>query len=404
MLNQNIKKLRKDNGYSQETLAQQLNVVRQTVSKWEKGYSVPDAVMLERIAELFDVSVDELLGAEKKEDDERSEISRISMQLSILNEQFAKELSRKKRIRKIVLRTVLTFLILTVLVVFLLNVLFVVRTDVAEAPQEIGYIVEDKLDKAISKAILSDKNNDTWLGEFLTEEHFIFGTEEEDDTATVYLMEEITSFGFLNGFFTDVGGHIVPAVFKFKRVGTDYELLSRDYAEDGSLYTDSIKKLFPKRYAKKVLKGLSDTDNEIMWLQSKKEAQNYLMSIGRSAEICHYGDIVFTSLKDYGVSAKVIDKLSDLNLNYDCFFIGNREEIENKKRYVYQTDYVEGKNLITFTKFEFETAKVVEYIAVDVFTGKVIKNAEKPKKALYKTGKKLNSDIYETTTMIVTFE
>ena len=45
MLGETIKRLRKKMGYSQETLAQQLNVVRQTVSKWEKGISVPDADM-----------------------------------------------------------------------------------------------------------------------------------------------------------------------------------------------------------------------------------------------------------------------------------------------------------------------------------------------------------------------
>ena len=43
-------------------MAQQLNVVRQTVSKWEQGLSVPDAQMLTRIAELFEVPVSSLLG------------------------------------------------------------------------------------------------------------------------------------------------------------------------------------------------------------------------------------------------------------------------------------------------------------------------------------------------------
>ena len=61
MLGENIKALRKQKGYSQETLAQQLNVVRQTISKWEKGLSVPDAEMLERMAALFEVSTDALL-------------------------------------------------------------------------------------------------------------------------------------------------------------------------------------------------------------------------------------------------------------------------------------------------------------------------------------------------------
>lgn len=46
MLNENIKKLRKAKGLSQEELAIKLNVVRQTVSKWENGLSVPDSCML----------------------------------------------------------------------------------------------------------------------------------------------------------------------------------------------------------------------------------------------------------------------------------------------------------------------------------------------------------------------
>lgn len=46
MLNENLKQLRKNKGFTQEELADRLNVVRQTVSKWEKGYSVPDAEML----------------------------------------------------------------------------------------------------------------------------------------------------------------------------------------------------------------------------------------------------------------------------------------------------------------------------------------------------------------------
>ena len=49
MLNKNIKALRKAKGLSQEELAIKLNVVRQTVSKWEKGLSVPDAGMVIQI-------------------------------------------------------------------------------------------------------------------------------------------------------------------------------------------------------------------------------------------------------------------------------------------------------------------------------------------------------------------
>ena len=53
MFCENLKLLRKQKGMSQEALAQQLNVVRQTISKWEKGLSVPDAELMTRIAELF---------------------------------------------------------------------------------------------------------------------------------------------------------------------------------------------------------------------------------------------------------------------------------------------------------------------------------------------------------------
>lgn len=62
MLNENIKNLRKAKGLSQEELAIKLNVVRQTVSKWEKGLSVPDSSMLISLAKELDTSVSILLG------------------------------------------------------------------------------------------------------------------------------------------------------------------------------------------------------------------------------------------------------------------------------------------------------------------------------------------------------
>ena len=54
MFQDNLKTLRKNKGYTQEELASRLKVVRQTVSKWEKGLSVPDAEMLQKIAEEFE--------------------------------------------------------------------------------------------------------------------------------------------------------------------------------------------------------------------------------------------------------------------------------------------------------------------------------------------------------------
>lgn len=67
MLGENLKKLRTEKGMSQEFMAQQLNVVRQTVSKWEKGLSEPDAGSLMKLAELLGVSVSVLLDEEDRE-------------------------------------------------------------------------------------------------------------------------------------------------------------------------------------------------------------------------------------------------------------------------------------------------------------------------------------------------
>ena len=62
MFGENLKAMRKAKGYTQEELAIKINVVRQTVSKWEKGLSVPDADMLSQIAEVLDTKVSVLLG------------------------------------------------------------------------------------------------------------------------------------------------------------------------------------------------------------------------------------------------------------------------------------------------------------------------------------------------------
>ena len=72
MLNENIKAIRKSKGLSQEELAVKLNVVRQTISKWENGLSVPDSDMLISISEALETPVSVLLGesvAEPKADD-----------------------------------------------------------------------------------------------------------------------------------------------------------------------------------------------------------------------------------------------------------------------------------------------------------------------------------------------
>ena len=114
MLGNTIQTLRKEKGYSQEEVAIRLNVVRQTVSKWEKGLSVPDADMLIKLAELFEIPVSDLLGGKHSTG---AETSSIAEQLSRINVQLAVKNRRAHRIWKIVGIAVLVFIVFNVFLI-----------------------------------------------------------------------------------------------------------------------------------------------------------------------------------------------------------------------------------------------------------------------------------------------
>ena len=98
MLSENIKAIRKSKGLSQEELAVKLNVVRQTISKWEQGLSVPDSNMLISLSEALDTPVSVLLG-EIVEQAEQNDLKVISEKLEIINLQLA--LSRNAKRKKL---------------------------------------------------------------------------------------------------------------------------------------------------------------------------------------------------------------------------------------------------------------------------------------------------------------
>ena len=95
MLNENIKALRKSKGLSQQDLADKLNVVRQTISKWEQGLSVPDSDLLIALSEALETPVSTLLG-ETVPPSEADEVKALSEKLEIINLQFA----RRKAMRR----------------------------------------------------------------------------------------------------------------------------------------------------------------------------------------------------------------------------------------------------------------------------------------------------------------
>ena len=97
MLNENIKAIRKSKGLSQQELAVKLNVVRQTISKWEQGLSVPDSDMLISISEVLETPVSTLLG-ENVIESEVDDLKAISAKLEVINLQLAQGKITRKRI------------------------------------------------------------------------------------------------------------------------------------------------------------------------------------------------------------------------------------------------------------------------------------------------------------------
>ncbi|MBE7058964.1 MAG: helix-turn-helix domain-containing protein [Ruminococcaceae bacterium] len=96
MLSENIRAIRKSKGLSQEELAVKLNVVRQTISKWEQGLSVPDSNMLISLSEALDTPVSVLLG-EIVEQTEANDLKVISEKLEIINLQLALNRNAKRK-------------------------------------------------------------------------------------------------------------------------------------------------------------------------------------------------------------------------------------------------------------------------------------------------------------------
>lgn len=119
MLNENIKNLRKSKGLSQEELAVKLNVVRQTVSKWENGLSVPDADMLISLSQVLDTPVSTLLG-QTLAPAESDDLKAISEKLEVINLQLARKKTAERRFLRGLLMAVC---ILTVVLFVLLALL-----------------------------------------------------------------------------------------------------------------------------------------------------------------------------------------------------------------------------------------------------------------------------------------
>lgn len=120
MLNENIKAIRKSKGLSQQELAIKLNVVRQTVSKWEQGLSVPDSDMLISMSEILETPVSTLLGETVVETDVDG-LKAISEKLEVINLQLAQRKTTRRKIIHWLLISLCAAIVIIFAILLLIN-------------------------------------------------------------------------------------------------------------------------------------------------------------------------------------------------------------------------------------------------------------------------------------------
>ena len=120
MLSENIKTIRKAKGLTQQELALKLNVVRQTISKWEQGLSVPDSELLLALSEALETPVSTLLG-EASTEPEANDLKAISQKLEVLNLQLSRKQQSRRKIAHWLFISLAIVIVLITAVLFFLN-------------------------------------------------------------------------------------------------------------------------------------------------------------------------------------------------------------------------------------------------------------------------------------------
>ena len=130
-----------------------------------------------------------------------------------------------------------------------------------------------KMDKAISNYIVKKFHNSNDSSEKGFEVHHVYGTETKDKVTTAYILSEYGEFQKSND--NELSGQVVPAVIKMKHTGSSYEVIEYEEAKDGSMYADSINEMFPKQYAKQILKKNSNSFDLNTQLMKKVHEWNH---------------------------------------------------------------------------------------------------------------------------------
>ena len=195
LLNENLSRIRRERGLTQESLAIKLNVVRQTISKWENGTAVPDADTLCRIAGALDASVAELLGSPEREN--KMDMTAIAKSLAEINEQLAVRNKRSNNVLKVIWGAIIgLFLLISIVMVLSISSIDnnIKRVDSEENAGTTIELDENKI--PLIQQI--DKNNEHALREFwgsrnISKEQIIdsWGNPvREDDNSASWLISE----------------------------------------------------------------------------------------------------------------------------------------------------------------------------------------------------------------------
>lgn len=112
-LNDKIFEYRKANNWSQEELAEKLNVSRQTISKWETGKAVPELDKLIALANLFDISIDVLVKEEVDIDNQQNKIDFVEKQNGLWNKTLKFFKSKEEFVKKLI-----TAIIISIIIIF----------------------------------------------------------------------------------------------------------------------------------------------------------------------------------------------------------------------------------------------------------------------------------------------
>ena len=195
MLNENLSRIRRERGLTQESLAIKLNVVRQTISKWENGTAVPDADTLCRIADALDASVAELLGSPEREN--KMDMTAIAKSLAEINEQLAVRNKRSNNVLKVIWGAIIGLFLLISIVMVLSISSIDNNITMVDSEENAGTTIElDENEIPLIQQI--DKNNEHALREFwgsrnISKEQIIdsWGNPvREDDNSASWLISE----------------------------------------------------------------------------------------------------------------------------------------------------------------------------------------------------------------------